>query len=101
MARIATKTQVVPVAIPQSLGNDELELLILEHEEAKAKAKALHERCDQIEQTLIANLSLQASLTLSDGRVARIEDNFTDKHGNPKNVSWKPCGVKRFEIAVK
>lgn len=100
MAVKTTKTQ-ASVANPARLGNDELELLVMEFEEAKAKARQLYERCDQIESALIASLGLQGTLTLSDGRSARIADNFIDKDGNPKNVSWKPCGVKRFELAVK
>ena len=102
MARATTAKQaeVTPVS-PARLGNDEVELLVMEYEETKAKAKQLYDQCDRIEQRLISALGLTQQVTLGDGRTVRVDDNFVDKNGQPKLKAWGMAGIKRFEIAVK
>ena len=38
------------------------------------------------------------SMTLADGTVASLVDNFVDAKGLPKLTAWKSCGIKRFDI---
>lgn len=78
-----------------------IENLILRHEKVKNKAKELYGKADEIQEKLIKIMGVEKKITLNDGRVAVIHNNFTDKDGNPKNVAWKPCGVKLYELKVK
>lgn len=67
---------------------------------AKEKAKSLYAECDRIEAELIAAIG-STVVTLSDGRTVRVNNNFIDKNGKPKNVAYKVCGVKLLEVVVK
>ena len=77
------------------------ERLFTEYEKLKAAAKEVYSKCDQIEAELLATITVGDAVPLSDGRVGTIQDNFLDRHGVPRNVSYKPCGVRRFEISIK
>lgn len=78
-----------------------IERLILKYEQVRAEAKAMYAEADRIQEDLINLMGIESPAILSDGRTAKIDDNFLDKHGQFKNVSYKPCGVKRFELSVK
>lgn len=78
-----------------------LELLAQRWESLKATAKAAYAEADLVEQELIQSLGVGGSVLLTDGRVLSVNDNFIDRHGQPRNVAYKPCGVRRFEVAVK
>jgi hypothetical protein len=101
----ATKTKPAPTALvkslPARLGNDEIELLVLELEAKKAQAKAIYAECDDIENRLIANIGPTGKVTMGDGRVARIKNNFILKNGEMVNVAWKPCGVRLYEVIAE
>jgi hypothetical protein len=79
----------------------EVELKVQSWEKKRADAKALYSEADMIERQLIESLGTNCTIAISNGRTVKINDNFLDKAGQPKNVSYKPCGVKRFEIEVK
>lgn len=81
--------------------NLQVERLVTRWESLKAEAKAAYEEIDRIEGELIASLTTADAVTLSDGRTAKIVDNFLDRHGQFRNVSYRPCGVRRFELQVK
>lgn len=107
MSRTAAKPQISPeveTMLTQAgsrPGNDVVELMFLELEQKRADAKRLYAEIDQIEATLIRAVGLNGEVTTGDGRRIHVEDNFWDyKKSEPKNVSWKPCGVKRFEIVA-
>lgn len=97
---VATKTKARKVKAPKAIDLREVQLRVDRLTHAKATAKALYEECDRIEAELIAMLG-KDSATLSDGRVVKVKNNFFDAAGNPKNVAFKPCGVKLNEIVVK
>ena len=78
-----------------------LERLFIQWETLKADAKETYSEIDRIEAELLESLTLEDSVVLSDGRTGRVLDNYIDKHGQPRNVSYRPCGVRRFEIAIK
>ena len=67
----------------------------------RAAAKAAYEEADRVEAELIAALPVNSPAVLSDGRRVEVVDNFLDKHGQPRNVAFRPCGVRRFEVKVK
>lgn len=77
------------------------ELLIQQHEANAAAAKAMYADNDRILAELRELLGIEKPLVLTDGRRARIKDNFRDSAGNPKIVAYKPCGVRLFDLEVK
>lgn len=77
------------------------ELLIQQHEANAAAAKAAYAENDRILAELHALLGIENPIILTDGRRARIKDNFRDSAGNPKIVAYKPCGVRLFDLDVK
>ena len=85
----------------EEVTKEKIEKLILKHEQVKNKAKELYGKADEIQDKLIKVMGVEQKITLTDGRIAVIHNNFTDKDGNPKNVAWKPCGVKLYELKVK
>jgi hypothetical protein len=78
-----------------------LERLFTEWEKLKADAKEKYQEIDRIEAELLESLTVDDTVELSDGRTGTIQDNFIDRHGQTRNVSYRPCGVRRFEIAIK
>ncbi len=78
-----------------------LEKLFVRWEELKATCKATYTEIDAIEAELIESLPLAEEVQLSDGRRGQICDNFVDKNGIVRNVSYKPCGVRRFEPVIR
>ena len=72
----------------------ELELL-------KAHAKNLYAQVDELQNQLIEKMGIDVPYELSDGRVAKIHNNFVDKDGNPKNVAWGHGSVRLYELKVK
>ena len=85
----------------EEVTKEKIEKLILKHEQVKNKAKELYGKADEIQDKLIKVMGIEQKITLADGRIAVIHNNFTDKDGNPRNVAWKPCGVKLYELKVK
>jgi hypothetical protein len=79
----------------------EAEILARQLEAEQAAAKAHYAEADRLQDQLIAALGIGTAIVLSDGRTLRVKDNFVDANGNPRNVSYRPCGVKRFEVVVK
>lgn len=79
----------------------EVELKIQQFEKVKTAAKAGYMEADRLEAEIIQALGVGKSLTLTDGRLARVVDNFRDAQGNPKIKAYKPCGVKLAEVEIK
>lgn len=77
------------------------ELLIQQHEANAAAAKSLYAENDRILTELREMLGIESPIILTDGRRARIKDNYRDSAGNPKIVAYKPCGVRLFDLEVK
>jgi hypothetical protein len=88
-------------AASHRLCDAEAEILARQLEAEQAAAKAHYAEADRLQDQLIAALGIGTAIVLSDGRTLRIKDNFVDAAGNPRNVSYRPCGVKRFEVVVK
>lgn len=100
-APVTTEAAATPKATTKrrKLSTRSIELRVARMLSAKAKAKSLYEECDRIEAELIA--AIKTDVTLGDGRVVRVKNNFIDANGAAKNVAFKPCGVKMWEIVVK
>jgi hypothetical protein len=89
---------------PQPFVDLDVTALVKRLERRKALAKRAYDECDQIEAELIRRINETGSGTgcwfLTDGRMARVVDNFVDKHGQPRLKAWGHAAVKRFEIEV-
>lgn len=79
----------------------ELELLAQRLEQHRSAARQAYAEADLIEAELISRIGVGGSVLLTDGRRLAVNDNFMDKNGQPRNVAYKPCGVRRFEVTVK
>ncbi|MCI0357287.1 MAG: hypothetical protein L0211_02235 [Planctomycetaceae bacterium] len=69
---------------------------IEEHLQARERGKTHYALADKLLDELITELKPGTEIELSDGRVARLVDNFADG----KNKHFKPTGVARFEIGL-
>jgi hypothetical protein len=69
---------------------------IEQHLEARERGKTHYALADRLLDELIKTLKPGQEVKLSDGRVARLVDNFADG----KNKHFKPTGVSRFEIGL-
>lgn len=81
--------------------NDQAALLAEKWERIKAEARKLFEEASKIEFELAKTLGVGGEVKLADGRTAKIEDQFLEKDGTPKNVAFKQCGVSRFVLKIK
>jgi hypothetical protein len=60
-------------------------------------AKALYAEADALTAELVRRGFTRAPLP--DGTEALLRDNFWDAKANaPRNVAWKSCGIRRFEV---
>lgn len=79
-----------------------LQLLVDKMEQLRAEAKARYQEADVLEMQLINHLQAHGPTIFADGRRLSLKDNFIDnKTGLPRNVAYKPCGVRRFEIVCQ
>lgn len=107
-AQIQSTLSVATAAISESPvaeldGMSEADLLrkLAELDKCKLEAKLLYARCDMLEAEILEATKPGDIIKMADGRNAVIVDNFSgiDKNtGKLKNISWRPCGVRRFEI---
>jgi hypothetical protein len=102
---VRTKEKPAPSAlvrsIPARLANDEAEILVLELESKRAAAKALYSEMDAIEAKLIETLGPTGSLTMGDGRVARVRNNFYAEDGSLRNLQWKSSAFRMLEVVAE
>ena len=81
-----------------------VEKLITKMQAAKERGKAGYAAADRIEWKLIeAALEHGPLPRLNDRAPARAKDNYAgvdNKTGLPKNVHYKVCGVKRWELVL-
>lgn len=90
-----------PVATVKQCQTARAEIIARKYEELRAQAKSCYDECDRLEAELIGLLPVGETVVMSDGRNLKIADNFIDANGQPKNIAWKPAGVRRFEIKIK
>ena len=79
----------------------DIELAVQRWETAKAQAKELYSTADTLESELVSALGVGGSLTLTDGRVVRIVNNFVDANGTVKMKHFGLAGVRQFELKIK
>jgi hypothetical protein len=68
-----------------------------------AKCKALYSARDQVEGKLIEAVrsAPDGRLPIPGDRYAVLKDNFVDpRTGLPRNVAFKTCAVKRYEVTI-
>ena len=70
--------------------------MIEEHLAERERGKTHYGLADSLLAELIGALKPGQEVKLSDGRVARLVDNFADG----RNKHYKPAGVCRYEIGV-
>ena len=88
-------------SIPVDPKSATAELLIQQHEANAAAARAAYAENDRILAELREILGIEKPIVLTDGRRARIKDNFRDSAGNPKIVAYKPCGIRLYDLDVR
>ena len=74
---------------------DPLVAKILEWEKTKHKAMTLFGKMDDLADEIIPQLKKRKRQKISDGRFARVKDNFARK-----NKAFKQAGIPRFEIEI-
>jgi len=74
---------------------DELADKIIAMEKLQHKARANYAAADELAEEIIPLLKKRKKVRISDGRVARLKDNFARR-----NKAFKQCGVNRFEVEI-
>ena len=68
---------------------------IVEWERLQHKARASYTKADELLEEIMPLLKKRKKVRISEGRVARLKDNFARR-----NKAFKQCGVNRFEIEI-
>src|SRR5579872_556190 len=100
MSRTATmepRTTTDEVAKVPTITTPEQHLLLLrveEHVRLREHAKTCYAKSDQLFELVQDQMEIGQRITLSDGRIYELVDNFAES-----NVAFRPAAVKRFELA--
>lgn len=86
----------VAAAAPNNAeAKDPLVEKIIAYEKMKCKARQCFIRADEMSEEIIPQLKKRKRVKISDGRFARIKDNFARK-----NKAFKQAGIERYEIEI-
>lgn len=103
-ARLATAIKVGRKAAKKQLSDCDaikLQQTIERHAKLHADAKAAYAEMDAIADAVRELIGVENVVILPNGQTVKIANNFIDRNGEFRNVSYRPCGVRMYELSVK